>query len=135
MIWMQASARPCSIRRWRKKLFDAEAKLAEYEKNMDVYILRGLLQEITDEKNVTESEKQFVQKAEELYEGMEPELKKLVTKEERRKLTVARKSLATNERAAKKVSNLIASSSPASPRAWALATAERSRPSRRHTIS
>ena len=92
-----------------QKLFDAEAKLAEYEKNMDVYILRGLLQEITDEKNVTESEKQFVQKAEELYEGMEPELKKLVTKEERRKLTVARKSLATNERAAKKVSNLIAS--------------------------
>lgn len=92
-----------------QKLFDAEAKLAEYEKNMDVYILRGLLQEITDEKNVTESEKQFVQKAEELYEGMEPELKKLVTKEERRKLTVARKSLATNERAAKKVSDLIAS--------------------------
>lgn len=92
-----------------QKLFDAEAKLAEYEKNMDVYILRGLLQEITDEKNVTESEKQFVQKAEELYEGMEPELKKLVTKEERRKLTVARKSLAANERAAKKVSDLIAS--------------------------
>ena len=92
-----------------QKLFDAEAKLAEYEKNMDVYILRGLLQEITDEKNVTESEKQFVQKAEELYEGMEPELKKLVTKEERRKLTAARKSLATNERAAKKVSDLIAS--------------------------
>lgn len=92
-----------------QKLLDAEAKLAEYEKNMDVYILRGLLQEITDEKNVTESEKQFVQKAEELYEGMEPELKKLVTKEERRKLTVARKSLATNERAAKKVSDLIAS--------------------------
>ena len=92
-----------------QKLLDAEAKLAEYEKNMGVYILRGLLQEITDEKNVTESEKQFVQKAEELYEGMEPELKKLVTKEERRKLTVARKSLATNERAAKKVSNLIAS--------------------------
>ena len=92
-----------------QKLFDAEAKLAEYEKNMGVYILRGLLQEITDEKNVTESEKQFVQKAEELYEGMEPELKKLVTKEERRKLTAARKSLATNERAAKKVSNLIAS--------------------------
>ena len=59
-----------------QKLFDAEAKLAEYEKNMDVYILRGLLQEITDEKNVTESEKQFVQKAEELYEGMEPGLKK-----------------------------------------------------------
>lgn len=92
-----------------QKLLDAEAKLAEYEKNMGVYILRGLLQEITDEKNVTESEKQFVQKAEELYEGMEPELKKLVTKEERRKLTAARKSLATNERAAKKVSNLIAS--------------------------
>ena len=92
-----------------QKLFDAEAKLAEYEKNMDVYILRGLLQEITDEKNVTESEKQFVQKAEELYEGMEPELKKLVTKEESRKLTAARKSLATNERAAKKVSDLIAS--------------------------
>lgn len=92
-----------------QKLLDAEAKLAEYEKNMGVYILRGLLQEITDEKNVTESEKQFVQKAEELYEGMEPELKKLVTKEERRKLTVARKSLATNERAAKKVSDLIAS--------------------------
>ena len=92
-----------------QKLLDAEAKLAEYEKNMDVYILRGLLQEITDEKNVTESEKQFVQKAEELYEGMEPELKKLVTKEERRKLTAARKSLATNERAAKKVSDLIAS--------------------------
>ena len=92
-----------------QKLLDAEAKLAEYEKNMGVYILRGLLQEITDEKNVTESEKQFVQKAEELYEGMEPELKKLVTKEERRKLTAARKSLATNERAAKKVSDLIAS--------------------------
>ena len=92
-----------------QKLLDAEAKLAEYEKNMGVYILRGLLQEITDEKNVTESEKQFVQKAEELYEGMEPELKKLVTKEESRKLTAARKSLATNERAAKKVSNLIAS--------------------------
>lgn len=92
-----------------QKLFDAEAKLAEYEKNMDVYILRGLLQEITDEKNVTESEKQFVQKAEELYEGMEPELKKLVTKEESRKLTAARKSLAANERAAKKVSDLIAS--------------------------
>ena len=92
-----------------QKLLDAEAKLAEYEKNMDVYILRGLLQEITDEKNVTESEKQFVQKAEELYEGMEPELKKLVTKEESRKLTAARKSLATNERAAKKVSDLIAS--------------------------
>lgn len=92
-----------------QKLFDAEAKLAEYEKNMDVYILRGLLQEITDEKNVTESEKQFVQKAEELYEGMEPGLKKLVTKEESRKLTAARKSLAANERAAKKVSDLIAS--------------------------
>lgn len=92
-----------------QKLLDAEAKLAEYEKNMGVYILRGLLQEITDEKNVTESEKQFVQKAEELYEGMEPELKKLVTKEESRKLTAARKSLATNERAAKKVSDLIAS--------------------------
>ena len=92
-----------------QKLLDAEAKLAEYEKNMDVYILRGLLQEITDEKNVTESEKQFVQKAEELYEGMEPELKKLVTKEESRKLTAARKSLAANERAAKKVSDLIAS--------------------------
>lgn len=92
-----------------QKLLDAEAKLAEYEKNMDVYILRGLLQEITDEKNVTESEKQFVQKAEELYEGMEPGLKKLVTKEESRKLTAARKSLATNERAAKKVSDLIAS--------------------------
>ena len=92
-----------------QKLFDAEATLAEYEKNMDVYILRGLLQEITDEKNVTESEKQFVQKAEELYEGMEPELKKLVTKEESRKLTAARKSLAANERAAKKVSDLIAS--------------------------
>lgn len=92
-----------------QKLLDAEAKLAEYEKNMDVYILRGLLQEITDEKNVTESEKQFVQKAEELYEGMEPKLKKLVTKEESRKLTAARKSLAANERAAKKVSDLIAS--------------------------
>ena len=92
-----------------QKLLDAEAKLAEYEKNMDVYILRGLLQEITDEKNVTESEKQFVQKAEELYEGMEPGLKKLVTKEESRKLTAARKSLAANERAAKKVSDLIAS--------------------------
>lgn len=92
-----------------QKLLDAEAKVAEYEKNMDVYILRGLLQEITDEKNVTESEKQFVQKAEELYEGMEPKLKKLVTKEESRKLTAARKSLAANERAAKKVSDLIAS--------------------------
>ena len=103
-----------------QKLFDAEAKLAEYEKNMDVYILRGLLQEITDEKNVTESEKQFVQKAEELYEGMEPELKKLVTKEERRKLTVARKSLATNERAAKKVSNLIASKLTGEPESMGL---------------
>lgn len=103
-----------------QKLFDAEAKLAEYEKNMDVYILRGLLQEITDEKNVTESEKQFVQKAEELYEGMEPELKKLVTKEERRKLTVARKSLATNERAAKKVSDLIASKLTGEPESMGL---------------
>ncbi|MBS5574889.1 MAG: DUF4430 domain-containing protein [Firmicutes bacterium] len=103
-----------------QKLFDAEAKLAEYEKNMDVYILRGLLQEITDEKNVTESEKQFVQKAEELYEGMEPELKKLVTKEERRKLTVARKSLATNARAAKKVSNLIASKLTGEPESMGL---------------
>lgn len=103
-----------------QKLLDAEAKLAEYEKNMDVYILRGLLQEITDEKNVTESEKQFVQKAEELYEGMEPELKKLVTKEERRKLTVARKSLATNERAAKKVSDLIASKLTGEPESMGL---------------
>lgn len=103
-----------------QKLFDAEAKLAEYEKNMDVYILRGLLQEITDEKNVTESEKQFVQKAEELYEGMEPELKKLVTKEEGRKLTVARKSLATNERAAKKVSDLIASKLTGEPESMGL---------------
>ena len=103
-----------------KKLLDAEAKLAEYEKNMDVYILRGLLQEITDEKNVTESEKQFVQKAEELYEGMEPELKKLVTKEESRKLTAARKSLATNERAAKKVSNLIASKLTGEPESMGL---------------
>ena len=103
-----------------QKLLDAEAKLAEYEKNMDVYILRGLLQEITDEKNVTESEKQFVQKAEELYEGMEPELKKLVTKEERRKLTAARKSLATNERAAKKVSDLIASKLTGEPESMGL---------------
>lgn len=103
-----------------QKLFDAEAKLAEYEKNMDVYILRGLLQEITDEKNVTESEKQFVQKAEELYEGMEPELKKLVTKEESRKLTAARKSLAANERAAKKVSNLIASKLTGEPESMGL---------------
>ena len=103
-----------------QKLLDAEAKLAEYEKNMGVYILRGLLQEITDEKNVTESEKQFVQKAEELYEGMEPELKKLVTKEERRKLTVARKSLATNERAAKKVSDLIASKLTGEPESMGL---------------
>ena len=103
-----------------QKLFDAEAKLAEYEKNMDVYILRGLLQEITDEKNVTESEKQFVQKAEELYEGMEPELKKLVTKEESRKLTAARKSLATNERAAKKVSDLIASKLTGEPESMGL---------------
>ena len=103
-----------------QKLLDAEAKLAEYEKNMDVYILRGLLQEITDEKNVTESEKQFVQKAEELYEGMEPELKKLVTKEESRKLTAARKSLAANERAAKKVSNLIASKLTGEPESMGL---------------
>ncbi len=103
-----------------QKLFDAEAKLAEYEKNMSVYILRGLLQEITDEKNVTESEKQFVQKAEELYEGMEPELKKLVTKEERRKLTTARKSLAANERAAKKVSDLIASKLTGEPESMGL---------------
>ena len=103
-----------------QKLLDAEAKLAEYEKNMDVYILRGLLQEITDEKNVTESEKQFVQKAEELYEGMEPELKKLVTKEESRKLTAARKSLATNERAAKKVSDLIASKLTGEPESMGL---------------
>ena len=103
-----------------QKLFDAEAKLAEYEKNMDVYILRGLLQEITDEKNVTESEKQFVQKAEELYEGMEPELKKLVTKEESRKLTAARKSLAANERAAKKVSDLIASKLTGEPESMGL---------------
>lgn len=103
-----------------QKLLDAEAKLAEYAKNMDVYILRGLLQEITDEKNVTESEKQFVQKAEELYEGMEPELKKLVTKEESRKLTAARKSLAANERAAKKVSNLIASKLTGEPESMGL---------------
>lgn len=103
-----------------QKLFDAEAKLAEYEKNMSVYILRGLLQEITDEKNVTESEKQFVQKAEELYEGMEPELKKLVTKEERRKLTAAGKSLAANERAAKKVSDLIASKLTGEPESMGL---------------
>jgi len=103
-----------------QKLFDAEAKLAEYEKNMDVYILRGLLQEITDEKNVTESEKQFVQKAEELYEGMEPELKKLVTKEESRKLTAARKSLAANEKAAKKVSDLIASKLTGEPESMGL---------------
>ena len=103
-----------------QKLFDAEAKLAEYEKNMDVYILRGLLQEITDEKNVTESEKQFVQKAEELYEGMEPKLKKLVTKEESRKLTAARKSLAANERAAKKVSDLIASKLTGEPESMGL---------------
>ena len=103
-----------------QKLLDAEAKLAEYEKNMDVYILRGLLQEITDEKNVTESEKQFVQKAEELYEGMEPELKKLVTKEERRKLTAAGKSLAANERAAKKVSDLIASKLTGEPESMGL---------------
>ena len=103
-----------------QKLFDAEAKLAEYEKNMDVYILRGLLQEITDEKNVTESEKQFVQKAEELYEGMEPGLKKLVTKEESRKLTAARKSLAANERAAKKVSDLIASKLTGEPESMGL---------------
>ena len=103
-----------------QKLLDAEAKLAEYEKNMDVYILRGLLQEITDEKNVTESEKQFVQKAEELYEGMEPELKKLVTKEESRKLTAARKSLAANEKAAKKVSDLIASKLTGEPESMGL---------------
>lgn len=103
-----------------QKLLDAEAKLAEYEKNMDVYILRGLLQEITDEKNVTESEKQFVQKAEELYEGMEPKLKKLVTKEESRKLTAARKSLAANERAAKKVSDLIASKLTGEPESMGL---------------
>lgn len=103
-----------------QKLLDAEAKLAEYEKNMSVYILRGLLQEITDEKNVTESEKQFVQKAEELYEGMEPELKKLVTKEERRKLTAAGKSLAANERAAKKVSDLIASKLTGEPESMGL---------------
>ena len=103
-----------------QKLLDAEAKLAEYAKNMDVYILRGLLQEITDEKNVTESEKQFVQKAEELYEGMEPELKKLVTKEESRKLTAARKSLAANEKAAKKVSDLIASKLTGEPESMGL---------------
>ena len=103
-----------------QKLLDAEAKLAEYEKNMDVYILRGLLQEITDEKNVTKSEKQFVQKAEELYEGMEPELKKLVTKEESRKLTAARKSLAANEKAAKKVSDLIASKLTGEPESMGL---------------
>ena len=103
-----------------QKLFDAEAKLAEYEKNMDVYILRGLLQKITDEKNVTESEKQCVQKAEELYEGMEPKLKKLVTKEESRKLTAARKSLAANERAAKKVSDLIASKLTGEPESMGL---------------
>ena len=77
--------------------------------------LRDMLAMIANEKDISANEESLVTSIESMYNSLSKEMQKEVTSAERKKINTAVKSLASNKKAAAKVSEMIAEKLPATP--------------------